>query len=652
MVFFPSTFIALSYIVFFIQCRKKYSTGDSAIFGYLLGSIFLIIVNKFFLYLKIIFLYKYFLFLVIIFYFYIIFKNKFLIKSDFLQLKKVIFKYKNKYLCHFLIFVFLYSLIQSIFVPPTNFDSLMYNITRNYFFSMENSIYPVDNTLSQNSLIMPFNSDLQFLTHAIFNSDYFMNVPNFFGLAVSSVVFFKILKILKIEKEISFLVCLLFLSSSNVFLGQFNTKNDLQVSIYFLMILYFLFQIMKGNKNYIPFGFLSIAFVSGIKWTTIFFLVPVLPIYAWAFYKNNFISISLKSFALLFPALVLILPIDIAYFNFVNTGTITGATETEVGNLFLHNDGFAGMLANLIRYFIMSIDLTFPTQKLGLEIINSSFDKANNYFQLLFFSDNALGIADFIKDSVFFNYEYVVRPHSDFAFFGIFGVVFFVTPIVKIFYTNNNYEKILCFLAIFFITSLSYKISWFPWNARYVAPYFIIGCLLLATFKNNVLLKNKSYLKFYIMCLTMFNLFAHIPQPLFQHSLTESWLNVFHDRENFKRFAIPEIKQVKQLKRYIDDGDNFIVMMNNNNAMRRFDGPFQSNYQILREFNKSYIKFVDERFRSFQLNNSKHESLSPEDIGKYKFLINFSKRKLENENMFILISKKNKKEYEVYLIKK
>ena len=52
------------------------------------------------------------------------------------------------------------------------------------------------------------------------------------------------------------------------------------------------------------------------------------------------------------------------------------------------------------------------------------------------------------------------------------------------------------------------------------------------------------------------------------------------------------------------------------------------------------------------LNNSKHESLSLEEIGKYKFIINFSKRKLENEDMFILISKKNKIEYEGYLIKK
>jgi len=648
--FIPPAFLILNYITFFLFFRKKFDSSDSVIVGYLSGSILLILVNKIFLYFKLIAFYKLFISFLIISSLFFIFKNKILIQNDLAKIINSYKKLKNNYFNYFIFLAFLYILVQSIFVPPTNFDSFNYNLSRNYLFIMENTIYPIHNLWTANAIIMPLNSDLQYLTYASFNSDYFLNVPNFFGYIVLAITFYKLLKILKVNKENILIILLLFLTSSNLILSQFNIKNDLQITIYFVMILYFLFQIPK-IKAFIPFSILSIAFMSGIKWTSIFLLAPIIPLYVYMIYKNQLFLLSTKYLLFFLPLVVLILPIDISYLNYKYTGSITGSYNSEVGNLFLHNDGVLGMLANLLRYFIMSADLVLPFHKVGLEIIPNSYDKINSYLQYLFFNDNTLGIANFIKNEVFFNYKYVLRPHSDFTFFGFFGIVIFITPFLKIFTIKRKYDKTLIFLGIFFILTISYAISWFPWSARYISSYFAIGCLLFATYQNNFIINNKSILRVYIILLTTFNLLAHVPQPIIKHSQTESWLNVFVNREYFKRFSIPEIQKVKKLKSYINDGDQLIIMMDNNLELNRLEGPWQSNYQILREFNNSYIKFVDENYKNLNFKNFKNIPLENSKIQNYKYLINFSKRQNFDRVVFTPVNKNNKNEYNIYLIR-
>ena len=523
----------------------------------------------------------------------------------------------------------------------------MYNITRNYIYVMENSIYPTSNYTNLNILIMPLNSDLQFLTHAAFNSDYFMNIFNFYGFFIMSIIFYKILKILNVKKNSILISLFLFLSLSNIYLSKFNTKNDLQLLIYFLMILCFLLELTKRKSHYVPFVLLSIAFVSGIKWTAIFFLAPLIASTIFIIYQNKYLSLFSKNIIFYSPIILLILPLEISYYNFINFNSITGETDTVVGSLFLSTDGIKGMFANLLRYFISSVDLTLPVHKLGLKIICDSFDNLNNYLQTILFNDNTLGIANFIKDSVFFNYAYTLRPHSDFTFFGIFGSFLFICPFF-LHKAKNYYQKILCFVGIFFIASISYKISWFPWNARYISIYFAISLLFFSSFAGNYIVKHKKIFQFYIIVLMAFNLFSHVPQPLIKHSQTDSWVYAIFDRENFKRFAIPEIEKVKKVKKYIQDGSPIIVMMENNVELGRLDGPFQSNYQIMREFNKSYIKFVDAEFKPLNQNKIQNQILQKNEIKNYTYIINFSNQNLENSG-YRCINCEKKNEYKIYI---
>jgi hypothetical protein len=643
--FLPPFYIIINYIIFYIFFRKKYKVSDSLIFGYLSSSIFIITTNKIFLLSKIIFLYKFFIFILIIIFLILIKKNFILIKKDSFYLKDLKRIFGNKFFYFFIIFVSIYSLFQSIVIPPTNFDSFMYNITRNYIFVMENSIYPKNNFTTQWVLIMPLNSDLQFLTHAVFNSDFFMNIYNFYGYFIMSVIIYKILEILNVKKKNLIITLFLFLSLSNIFLSQFNTKNDLLLVIFFLMIVYFLFQILKNNNYYIPFILLSLAFSAGIKWSSFFFIAPLLIILIITIYYKKLFLPFFKNTIIYSPIILLALPLEIAYFNIKYINSVTGGVD----EILTHNDGIKGMLANLIRYFISSIDLTFPVHKFGLKIITDNFDNINSYLQESIFHDNTLGLSPVIKDSVFFNYSYILRPHSDFAFFGIFGSFLFICPFL-VHKAKNIYQKILCFIGIFFILTISYKISWFPWNARYIAVFITVGFLFFASFSDQLINKFKKFIEIYIIILISFNLFTHIPQPLIKHSQTDSWINATLDREKYKKFTIPEIENVKKIKKYIKNGDTIIVMMERNKDLVRLEGPIQSNYQIMREFNKSYIKFVDTEFKSLDLPKFRNEKLNINEIKNYIYIINFSNNDLSNKG-YQCISCLENSEYKIYLTK-
>ena len=87
---------------------------------------------------------------------------------------------------------------------------------------------------------------------------------------------------------------------------------------------------------------------------------------------------------------------------------------------------------------------------------------------------------------------------------------------------------------------------------------------------------------------------AHVPQPL--HSETDSWLTIFEDRENFKKFVIPDLFLVKNLKISLMIMKNFIVVMDKNEKLIRLEGHYQSVYALLKEFDNNYIKFVDTNF--------------------------------------------------------
>jgi hypothetical protein len=195
-------------------------------------------------------------------------------------------------------------------LPPANFDSLAYHITRNFIFINEQSIYPSDNFTHENQIIMPLNFDLLYFTHAIYASDFFLNIFNFYSYFILSVTTYKILIFLEVNKKIALSYVFIFNGLSNILLSSLSTKNDLFLLVYlFISIYFFLSLYYKYQKYNFYFFLITLAYAIGIKWNFIFLALPISFVAIIYIIKKKVFLNQFNTFVKLSPVLILILPI-------------------------------------------------------------------------------------------------------------------------------------------------------------------------------------------------------------------------------------------------------------------------------------------------------------------------------------------------------
>jgi hypothetical protein len=618
----PLLFIILNYyFTFLLLNKKKIDLSDNLIVSFIISNCSIIIFNKIFLYFKIITFYKIIIFVLIILFIFFLWRNLILIKEINYNIIKFYKGLKKNFYFFFVVIFFFYCLIQSILLPPANFDSLAYHITRNFIFINEQSIYPSDNFTHQNQIIMPLNFDLLYFTHAMFSSDFFLNIFNFYSYFILSIATRRILIFLGVNKKIVLSYVFIFIGLSNILLSSLSTKNDLFLLVYLFISIYFLLSLnYKYQKRNFYFFFITLAYAIGIKWNFIFLALPISFIVIIYILKKKLFLNQFNTFVKLSPLLILILPIDSLTYNFIYSNSFTGTNYNESSS-FLHIDGAKGMFANIIRYIITSIDITLPINRIGFNFFENSFDQINAFLQNLIFHKNDLGINSNFKDSLKYSYEYSLRPHSDYTWYGLLGFIFFISPIV--FYKHKSVAYLcLNFVALFYLLCISYFISWFPWNGRHLMPYIGLGFLLTSRFKIFSSKKIIYICKIYTVLLISFNILTNIPQPIIKHSRTDSWLSAVNERESYKIFSIPEIFEVKELKKFLNDSNKVIVIYE-----RELDSD-QNVYEILKDYKGNYFKFITIEMKNHSL---KKEEISLKEIKNFKYLINITTKQLSTD---------------------
>ena len=440
-------FISVCFSVYTILRYKDISAGKSFIFSYLISFIFISSLSKIILLADIVNLSK----IIFVFFFTIcsatILMQNHIIRVDLKKILKFDLKYKSIY---FLIFIYL--LIQSIFLPPSNFDSLAYHIQRNYLFINENSIYPILNAHYANQVFQPLNSDILFFIFAVFKSNFFMNIYSFFSFFVITIIIYKSIIFLKIKND-HILTCILILfSMSTIVLSMLTTKNDIIVASFALSIIYLFFNIIKNSSRIAIYLFIITIFYSiGIKWNFILILISFLPFIIFYSFKKKKLFELIKYSIFLIPLFFLIGPFEIIYMNLVNGFGPTGPEMHLIGHS--NPNGLRGAISNYIRILISLIDITFPIQYFGIDAINNIIDGSVNFLLQTFYDDNRLGIASNLK-WLNFNSSYNLKPHSDYTGYSIIGLIITLYSIFYIFNGKNNKLKtlsIISFSNIFFI---------------------------------------------------------------------------------------------------------------------------------------------------------------------------------------------------------
>ena len=626
----PLFFISVCFSIYTILRNKDISAEKSFIYSYLISFIFISTLSKIILLAGIVNLSK----IIFIFFFIIcsaiILKQKQIIKVDIKKIIKFDLKFKSIF---FLIFIYL--LIQSIFLPPSNFDSLAYHIQRNYLFINENSIYPILNAHYANQVFQPLNSDILFFVFSFFKSNFFMNIYSFFSFFVILTIIYKSLIFLKIKNNHISTCILLFFSMSSVVLSMLSTKNDIIVASFALSIIYLFFNFIKNSSRGLIYLFIITVFYSiGIKWNFILILISFLPFVIFYSFKEKKLIELIKYSIFLIPSFFLIGPFEIIYMNLFNG---FGPTGPEI-NLIGHSnpDGLNGAISNYIRILIGLIDITFPIQYFGIEIVNNTIDNLANFLLQTFYDDNKLGIASNLK-WLNFNSSYNLKPHSDYTGYSIVGVIIALYSIFYIFKGKNNKLKILSIISFLNIFFICYFFTWQPWILRFFMFSMIINLIIFAEYIKNIHYKKLKIINFFCILIFLFNILTNIPQPLVKHSETPSWLNAFNDREKYQSLSIPELYKINNLVNLIPKNKKIILIIKNVGS--------QTPYEIMRKTDNHYV-FVDQEFNRYLFKKYLNKEIKI-DIKNYDYLINFTDEKIEK---FQIVTDKDNKNFEILKI--
>ena len=279
----PSLFYLLTFLSFYTFLKfKNLNIQKSFIYSYILSFISISTISKLILLFKIVIISKYLFFIIIIFEIIILIKFFKFLGQDIIKLNLFFFNSKNI----LPIFIALYLLIQSLILPPANFDSLAYHIQRNYLFINENTIYPFFNAHYNNQIFQALNSDLLFFFFAIFESNFFMNIFSIFSYLVIIVILFEVLNVLNLKKDYIYTTLLMLLALSSLTLSMLSTKNDILIASFGLILIYLFYDYIKFNsKTSIVLFVISAIYGIGIKWNFAFFLLSAFPFFLFLYIK-------------------------------------------------------------------------------------------------------------------------------------------------------------------------------------------------------------------------------------------------------------------------------------------------------------------------------------------------------------------------------
>lgn len=629
----PCLFYLLTFLSFYIFLRfKNLNIQKSFIYSYILSFISISTISKTILLLKIVTISKYLFFVIIIFEIIILIK---FFKFLSLDVKKINLFFANSQNI-LLIFFAIYLLIQSLILPPANFDSLAYHIQRNYLFINENTIYPIFNAHYGNQVFQALNSDLLFFFYAIFKSNFFMNIFSIFSYLVILVILFETLKILNLKKDYVYTTLLMLLSLSSLSLSMLSTKNDILIASFGLILIYLFYDYIKFNsKSSIILFILSAIYAIGIKWSFAFFLFSILPFFIFYIFKFKKFLDVLKITIILVPLILIIGPFEIIFFNLSHGVGPLGPYDFVEGHK--NPNGLIGLFSNLIRVTFSMFDITFPIHYFGFNLVNEFFNNSVNSSLQYFFGNTKLGISEQIK-WLEYDYGYNLKPHSDYTGYSLVGFVISALNFHYLLFGKNNTLKILSFLSFLNIIVLCYNLTWQPWILRFFMISMLINLIISTEYIKKINISNLKIINLFCLTIILFNIFSNVPQPLIKHSDTPSWLSVFKDRQKYQSYAIPELKKINNFTNIIPSGKKIIIVVNREGS--------QTPYEILRTSKNNYFLFADKNLNKyFQKVYLKHELKI--DKFKYDYILNISGEKLQFED-FKIIQNKNNDNFEIF----
>ena len=411
--------------------------------------------------------------------------------------------------------------ILAILIPPNNWDSMSYHMTRVEEWRQNLNVYPFPTSNIRQVNYPPLAEYIILNLQVLSQSDYFANLVQYFSLLGSLSLISLSVKLFGLDIKGQFLSVLLMLSIPMVIFQSTSTQTDLTASFFLLGVIYSVLKILKSHLIFIEDIILlgAFLFLGGlVKYTVFVFSAPFLIVVAYHIIKHaSFHAICQYTIICLFYVVVIFGPFlsrNLAYF-----GNLTG--ETGLLNLMgnEHPNMFK-MLGNVSKNIVDEMTIPWDTfnsiltnwVKIFHEMIGVPLNsQETNYLSMpyqtnfLFAEDNASSLihALIIVGSLAFFMLKKNVPNRRKIFFYWLGLI-------------------ISFLAY------SFLFKWQPWGNRLLLPLFILS-MLGGTFALFQCIKNSSLgLHVVIVFLIMYaipSVYLNRNKPMFDVYQMRSILN-------------------------------------------------------------------------------------------------------------------------------
>lgn len=461
---------------------------------------------------------------VLFFSIYLVYKNYRLLISDFQNVTLILKNYK---ILLFLLFpIFLYLFLQAFLMPPSNTDSMVYNLARVLIFRQEGTIYPYNVSIFH-QVSFPLGNDILSFLFLRLNSDYGLGVFSFLSYLTIIVATFSLVRSFY-QKNIALLVCIVIASLYELILQSTSTKNDIPCAAAGLVILlagrYFLLQ-KKDIHLFVLFSVMLWGL--SIKGYFVGFLIPFLIFFSILLFR----SIPFKSltghlklpgiryhFAYLLPMGLFVCLVLFYGHNWSRFGNIMG--EKKMVREHIQKDGVKGMAVNISRYIAQMAEI--PT---------TYGYKLNEWHDALLKENRTIGTRG--PDE---HIDLAAREFysEDYTWFGPFGFFLILPSMLVALFLGRDYIRLTSAVLFSYFLILSYQIAWMEWNNRFFSLFFASSGLCIGFVFHHVLNNRKikmgikSVLKLTVLIIAIYGMIA----VTFQNE-TKSTVPVYHSRNLF-----------------------------------------------------------------------------------------------------------------------
>ncbi|WP_418791094.1 ArnT family glycosyltransferase [Phosphitispora sp. TUW77] len=390
--------------------------------------------------------------------------------------------------------IIIYNLFVAIYVPPNNNDAVSYHLPRILHWLQNNSVdHYFTNDWRQNSL--PVNSSVLMLwTVLVSQSWLFVHTVQWISLIVCFLGIVKLSLLASLPKKEAIICGLIFLSFPMVVLQSSTAQNDLVVSAYSIMFIYFGMQYLfnKGNLFYLLSCGISFGLAMGSKLTFVF-LLPGVIIGTLFFVKKQSTASYKRLTNMVIVCLIGFLIFGVYNYalnykyekNIIASHNAISATTTSTFSL-------RESATSLARYGYQMVDFVVVPDFLKDIVRELQVGAGTTLFSV------------FGLDTTGFDFTpiwYKMRPHEDLAGFGLLGLGVLFGSLI--FYKRNLYLNFYSIIGLSWFLCFSILIPWTTYKTR----YFILPMAFLLIASYYWIYKcDKKFLKNVIVFIAVFTL--------------------------------------------------------------------------------------------------------------------------------------------------